>query len=130
MKNYFIDANFILRHILQDNLKQAAEVKKYLKLAKEGKNSLTVISEVIIEIEYVLRKVYGVPREEIGNILIELFKNDLFVVEKKVVLLKSLNTYIEIRLDLVDIMLLYQSQEDGSYLLTFDKKLKKLASKL
>ena len=58
----FIDANAILRYMLNDNIEMAAKVCALLDNAR-----VTVRHEVIAEVVYVLNKVYLLPRNEIAE---------------------------------------------------------------
>jgi predicted nucleic-acid-binding protein len=114
--------------LLQDNLQQASEVRKYIELAESKKVVLKMTSEVIVEIEYVLRKVYQVSRRKISETLSHLLKSNIFDVEKIDILLDSLDAYADKKLDLVDLVLFYQAKEEKLSLLTFDKALQKLSA--
>jgi len=58
MQAYYIDTNFFLRFILKDNLSQLKTVKEYFLKAKSGMIKIVCLTEIILEIEFVLRKVY------------------------------------------------------------------------
>lgn len=126
MKKYLVDANFILRFLLHDNKRQFEQVEKVLIKAKEKKIKIKLISEVVMEVEYVLRKFYKTPRAEISQKLLDLTKSDFLEVEKKFILIKSLDKYASINIDLVDILLYFQTADEGSEILSFDKDFKKL----
>ncbi len=60
----FIDANYILRYLLQDNQKQFQIAKDIIE------NHEVIFTDFILaEVIYVLEKVYTVPRVDIKNAL-------------------------------------------------------------
>ncbi len=64
MAKKLIDANAILRYLLNDVETMAAESAKVIQ------NGAFTISEVLAEVVYVLMKVYKVERQEISKVLI------------------------------------------------------------
>lgn len=116
-----VDTNPLLRLILKDNLKQHSEVVKLLKTTK-----VVVVSQVIFEIEYVLRKVYGVSRKEIGECLDKLLLTKQLVVEEKLALSGAVKLYVEKSVDLVDAYLWVRAKELGTKVFSFDRDFGKL----
>ena len=57
-----IDANAILRYVLNDNSDMAGKVHELIK-----NNKVTIRFEVMAEVVYVLNKVYKLPRNEITD---------------------------------------------------------------
>ena len=114
-----LDANAILRYILNDNEKMALEVTE---VVKKGYSIVTI--EVIAEVIYVLKGVYGVDKQLITDTILD-FISDIQVVEKDVLKL-GLETYAENNLDFVDCILYAYKSLKNYDVLTFDKKLKRL----
>lgn len=120
MKNMVIlDANVILRYLLNDNEEMASEAEKVIK-----SHTALVTIEVVAEVIYVLKRVYSVDREEIKeSVLGFLFEVQ---VEEREVLAFGIETYAEQNLDFVDCILYAYKCVKKYDILTFDKKLKKL----
>ena len=116
-----LDANVILRYILNDNEDMVLEVTEVIK----SKNVIVTI-EVIAEVIYVLKRIYGVDKREITESILD-FISDIDVVEKDVLML-GVETYAEKNLDFIDGILYAFKCIKGYDVLTFDKKLKKLLS--
>lgn len=114
-----LDANMILRYLLNDNKEMADEVQKII---EEGSVQVTI--EVLAEVVYVLKGVYSVGREEIKSSLVN-FLSEVESNEHEVVKL-GLETYAEQSLDFVDCILYAYSKVKGYEIKTFDKKLKSL----
>lgn len=98
----YLDANVILRYLLQDCEQFIAQSKEYVE-----NNKAYIRNEVFAEVVYVLNKTYQVPKNEIANILKELL---------------SLNT---INIDFVDNLLCDYSKLLKINVVSFDKKLNK-----
>ena len=87
---------------------------------------MVVLSEVIPEVEYVLRKFYKVVRAEIADKLASLLKTTYLDIEKRKQWLEALTYYTNYNVDLVDAFLFAQAKERNSIVLSFDKDFKKL----
>ena len=114
-----LDANAVLRYVLNDNETMALEVTD---VVKKGCSIVTI--EVIAEVIYVLKGVYGVDKQLITDTILD-FISDIQVVEKDVLKL-GLETYAENNLDFVDCILYAYKSLKNYDVLTFDKKLKRL----
>lgn len=114
-----IDANVILRYLLNDNEKMASEAEELIK------NKMVLVTvEVIAEVIYVLKRVYEVDRNDIRNSLLA-FLPEVDVKEREVLEL-GIKTYAEQNLDFVDCILYAYKCIKGYDIKTFDKKLNKL----
>jgi len=123
---YLVDANVLLRYLLHDNSAQLKVIYQHLAKVKEGKAKIVVLSEVIPEVEYVLRKVYKVVRAEIADKLMSILKTTYLDVEKKKEWLEALVYYTKYNIDPVDALLFIQAKERGLVVLSFDEDFKKL----
>ncbi|MCL2222005.1 MAG: PIN domain-containing protein [Oscillospiraceae bacterium] len=113
-----IDANAILRYILNDNAKMANDVCALI----ESKR-VTIRFEVLAEVVYVLSKVYSMPRNEIASGLAIFISLPNVEPEAKNVLLFALKIFSEKSLDFVDCILCGFNVVGGCDVFTFDKKL-------
>ena len=112
-----IDANVILRFLLNDVESQSKVAKKAI---EEG---AFTIPEVIPEVLYVLTSVYKEPRENVGKIL-SLFIDNVSITDKTIIK-EALFQYTNTSLDYVDCVLLARAKMLGEEILTFDSKLNK-----
>ena len=120
MKNMvMLDANAILRYILNDNEDMALEVAEVIR-----SEDIIVTIEVIAEVVYVLKRVYRVDKKAISETILD-FISDVNVVGKDILVL-GIETYAEKNLDFVDCILYAYKCTKGYDVFTFDKKLKKL----
>ncbi len=116
----YLDANIILRYLLQDCEKFTEQSKNYLE------NSEAFIkNEVLTEVVYVLNKTYSVPKNEVVNTLKELFINDNISVDSKEIVNLALDIFELQNIDFVDSILCACNKISNCNIVTFDKKLNK-----
>lgn len=126
MTSYLADTNIFIRLLIQNIGSQTREAEGYLRLAKDGKLKIVVISEVFPEIEYVLRKVYKIPRPEIADKLTTILKMMYLDIEKRQDWLEAVSYYLNLNMDIVDAFLAVVAKNNNMDVLSFDKDFKKL----
>lgn len=114
-----LDANMILRYLLNDNEQMASEAEAIIK-----KGDVLVGIEIIAEAVYVLKGVYSVNRKEIAESM-RGFLGEVRAAEMEVLEL-GIETYAESSLDFPDCILYAYNRVKGYEIKTFDKKLIKL----
>jgi len=127
MKKYFLDTNVILRFLLKDNEKYFNQTKNYFEKAKKGEIELNLIPEVLFEIDYVLRGVYSLSKNEVVDILLKLIKTPYLKISGRGMLITTVEKYQSINVDLFDIYLYYFSLSKESSVLSFDKDFSKIS---
>ena len=123
MKTYFADTNFYLRFLLQDNQTQAAKVEYFLKLAKKEKIKIVYLPAIILEMEFVLRHVYTLPKSQISSKLLNLIKTPYLTVEDRGIWVKAFELFNSKSIALLDVFLLEKAKANNAEILSFDKKL-------
>lgn len=114
-----LDANAVLRFLLQDNEEQFQQVKAII----QRKNCYVTL-EVLAEVCYVLEGLYYVTREDIISNFRKL-NNDVIILNADV-LLRGLDIFDKApKLDFVDCLLYGYKIEKGLDVVTFDQKLRK-----
>lgn len=112
-----LDANAVLRFLLQDIEEQFRQVKDIVK-----RDRCYVTLEVMAEVCYVLEGLYQVSRKDITDIFRRL--NYDVVILNADVLLRALEIFNESsKLDFVDCLLYGYKVERGIDIVTFDKRL-------
>lgn len=114
-----LDANMILRYLLNDNEKMASEAEYII-----NNENVWVSIEIIAEVVYVLKGVYSAERREIRDSLLD-FLTEVDTVEPEVLRL-GIETYAKYNLDFPDCILYAYHQVKGYEIRTFDKRLNKL----
>ncbi len=114
-----LDANIILRYLLNDDEQMAAEAEMVIKNVP-----VQVNIEIFAEVVYVLKGVYHIDRAEIGQCLLG-FLSEVRTPEPEVLKL-GIETYARQNLDFQDCILYAYHKIKGYEIKTFDKKLSKL----
>lgn len=116
-----IDTNVLARYIVQDEPNQAEQASQFLEsLTADKKGFICVI--VIIELIWLLRKVYKQTRLQVAKVLDELLEIDTLVFEQREHIVYSLSIYKNVSSDFSDILLNRLNQQFGcDYTVTFDE---------
>lgn len=110
-----IDANVILRYLLNDNEEMAEQAEKVI---QEGACTLP---EMIAEVIYVLKGVYHAERSDIADYLLQVL--ELIAIENKDILKCAIKLYGETSLDYPDCILIAYNWIRSQLIFSFDKKL-------
>ena len=94
--------------------------------AKTGSIELIIYPETILEVYYVLTKVYKLVRAESVEILLSFCKSDYINSVDRSIIVEALNIHKEVNIDLVDCLLYVRSKYTNSEVLSFDQDFKKL----
>lgn len=118
-----LDANAVLRFLLQDNEEQFQHVKTVVRNV-----NCYITLEVLAEVCYVLEGLYQVSRGDIVSSFRKL-NNDVVILNADV-LLRALEIFDKPpKLDFVDCLLYGYKKEKGISIMTFDRKLQKQLDK-
>lgn len=112
-----VDANIIIRFLINENIEQANKAEKILK-----DHTVLILKEVLAEVVYVLIGVYKIPRKDVVDNLLLLIGNPKIVVTDKEKIMEALKIFKNTNLDFVDSLLCSYSGTNA--IATFDKKLK------
>jgi len=113
-----VDANIVLRYLLDDHAELSAQASTILEQEK-----VVLPIEAACEVVYVLQKVYAVHRKEIRQLLTDLLNEALVTMEKPEVFIKALEYYDSSTLDFVDTLFCAYHTVEGQTIFTFDNKL-------
>lgn len=117
-----LDANAVLRYLLEDNQEQADAVAEAIGSGAE------VTIEVLAECVYVLAGVYHVSRSGIAEALGILL--DEVACRRRRVAASALGLYGGSSFDFVDCVLAAEASENDRRALTFDRKLQRLLARV
>lgn len=112
-----IDANVILRFILNDNIEMARCAADVIAAGAYTK------TEVIAEVVYVLKSVYSTSRDKITAILHGL--PDIIQIENADCVIYAADLFASTSLDFVDCLLIAYHKINHETVFSFDKKLNK-----
>lgn len=130
MKQYSLDSNSVLRYILEDISSQADVTQKYLAKARAQEITLFISCLVFVEAVFTLKTFYKKTKEEIAERLFQFARIPYIQVEKREIVTEALLLYPKTSVSFIDILLLIETAQKGMELMTFDKKLAKLATRI
>ena len=117
----YIDANIILRYVLNDHPELSPKAKKII-----DEQIVETPIEVLCEVVYVLKRVYGISQREIADTLLGFYENINCILPHREAVFKGLKYYGEQTLDFVDCLLAGYYEAENIIINTFDDKLYKL----
>ena len=118
-----VDTNIIVRYLTADDPAQAQKVRNLF-----GREPLFVARTVLLEVEWVLRGVYGMPAEQIIPALRALAGIPGVSVENAPLVAKAMD-WAEAGMDFADALHLAAAGECEGFL-TFDKRLSRTGKRL
>ena len=113
-----IDANVILRYLLNDTPEMSSKAKE---LVSSG--NVYTKPEIIAEVIYVLKGVYQIDRNNIRTFIYSML-DDISCAEDKCVRM-AIDIYSLVSLDFVDCLLIAYHKINNENVFSFDKKLNK-----
>jgi predicted nucleic-acid-binding protein len=128
LKN-LIDANVVLRYLLQDDDALFKKASTLLERIKVGEEAAVIPESVLAECVYVLLKVYKIDRQIISEKLRGLFAYKGIVNPDKKDLVDSIILFGQTQLSIVDCIACSKSINNGLSLSTFDDDLRNIYNK-
>ncbi len=113
MNRAFIDTSAILRMLVQDDDLKAQEVENLIRSAPEKGLVLHVIPVTILEIVWVLEKVYKYPKKAIRELTEAIINTPQLKVELGGVFLNALKVYEEKNIKFADAVMAFWGLEKG-----------------
>ena len=129
MVKKLIDANVVLRYVLQDDDALFKKASALLERIKVGEEAVVIPESVLAECVYVLLKVYKIDRQIISEKLRGLFAYKGIVNPDKKDLIDSIILFGQTQLSIVDCIACSKSINTGMSLFTFDDELKTIYTK-
>jgi predicted nucleic-acid-binding protein len=120
-----IDANVILRYILNDHPDLSPEAREII-----DQNIVEVPIEVLCEVIYILSGHYKIDRKSISTGLRRFFEQTQCTLFHREAVLLGLEYFGQESLDFVDCVLAGYAGIEKDEIFTFDHKLKKMISKI
>jgi len=119
-----IDANVLLRYILDDHAEMSPTAKEII-----DHHIVDVPIEVLCEVVFVLTGHYEIDRKNVSTGLKRFFEQTQCVLSNRGAVLQGLEYFGTNSLDFVDCVLAGYAAINKDEIYTFDKKLKKLLAK-
>ena len=116
-----VDTNIILRYLLQDSEELSSKAIEII-----DNNEIFIPTEIIVEVSYVLKKVYNVEKEKIYETINLLLNMEDIKFQNRETIEMAFKIYSEKNFDIVDCMLFSYNRNEKYNIKIFDKKLNKL----
>src|SRR5579872_484988 len=113
MKEFLLDANVLLRFLVQDDPKQSPAATALLKKAENHEVLLHLDGLTVAETVYVLIGRYGRSRTEVVNSLLALIQNAGIMTEEATVVTDALQRFGATNVDFLDAWLAARSRTLG-----------------
>lgn len=118
-----IDTNVLVRFLVQDDGAQMQVATQLLAEAEANKQPLFVSNVVVLELMWVLKSAYDVPRDDILGALDELLSMAALEFQNAVVVRDFIGSAQNNTYDLADLLISHVARGNGcDTTLTFDKK--------
>ena len=118
-----VDTNILVRFLVQDDEKQTATVNALLKAAETDKQPLFVSTVVVLELMWVLKSAYNVPRTDILHSLNELLSTAALKFQDQLAVRDFATQAQNNNYDLSDLLIgQIAKNSECDTTLTFDKK--------
>ena len=125
VKKVFIDTNVWLRFLLKDEKNQLKPSRDLIKLAEEGKIRPYTSAIVLLEINYVLSKIYRISLARVQTVIGAILSTRNLVIIDKTNFKRAFFWHKKYKVKLPD-CLIVSSLPQNCMLITWDKELTKL----
>ena len=122
-----LDANVLVRYIMQDDVKQSAKATRLIEsLDPDNPGYITIVS--IIELYWVLTTSYELSGQQVAQALEAILRTKQFLVERADQVIRALRVFGEGKADLADCLIERSASAAGcAQTMTFDVKASKYA---
>ena len=118
-----VDANIIIRYLADDAGELFVRSQEIMANIRSNKLKAQILSEVIMEVLFVLSKQYKAPLVEIVDALKTILNFRGVVNEDKMVLIEALNVMLEKKIDYVDALICTKTKLQRYDWISFDSDL-------
>ncbi len=123
-----LDTNVLVRYIVQDDAGQLAAARRLMRRSIDEGHALFVPVTVTLELEWVLRSTYGHPKNQVMEVLSNLFSAAELTFESERALEVALHLYRNGSADFADCLhVALAAQAQALPLWTFDKRAGKVS---
>ena len=120
-----LDTNILVRLLVEDEEDQAAKARDLLRGAIEADERCLVTVVALCELQWVLKRLYKVPREALANAIEDFLLDDRYLIEESVIVGAALIRFRNGRADLADYLIGLKSRSLGAgETVTFDRALR------
>jgi predicted nucleic acid-binding protein len=130
MTHFLLDTNVLARYLIGDVQQQQHEAAALFAKAQDQKVSLHIEPATIIELNYVLTKLYYYPKPAVVSILNDLLSLGILLCDKLETILSAINIHKDNSVGLEDSYYIQLCLEKDLDFYSFDKKALALFKKL
>lgn len=121
-----VDANIIIRFLLDDHFQLSVLAKSIFLKAQKGAHKIYFDEVIVAEVIWTLSSFYKIKKADLVDKLEKLISQGWVINPKKNLILKALNLYNSSNLHYIDCWILVVSKSLNLPLRTFDKNLEKI----
>lgn len=115
-----VDTNILLRYIVKDDAQQYAKAEAFLK-ARTADDPAFVSLIVLVELTWVLRRLYRYPRAQVHAVLLLIVETAGLVVEDEYFVSMLVGSGVALKDELADYLIVHSAAKAGcARTLTFD----------
>jgi predicted nucleic-acid-binding protein len=126
MENKLLDTNILVRLFMQDHQTHYKESFNIFNNAIKKGYLLLISTEILLELEYVLRSIYKVDRQGIAKDFESLAETNCVSFLEDDIVRRAIKVYPLVNVDMVDVVIFVRSQILGLEIKTFDKDFVKI----
>jgi predicted nucleic-acid-binding protein len=126
---YLIDANVIIRFLVQEENELYTKSVQILQDVEKGKLKIEILNEVVMEVIFIMTKYYKVPLPDIVNDLKALLLLEGVVNKDKYIVIDTLMLMQYKKIDFVDALICSKSKLQGYGKINFDNDVMKKCEK-
>jgi predicted nucleic-acid-binding protein len=125
MKPLILDANVLVRFLVQDDPKRTAAANKLMSNAQAGAYELELDPMIVAEVVYVLAAGYKRPRVDVANLLLAIIQSPCVKAEQEAELIDALLRFRDRGVDFADAWLASKAAKTKHEIASFDRDLDK-----
>lgn len=120
-----LDTNILVRLLVEDDEAQAAKARALLRRSIEADEPCLVTVIVLCELQWVLKRLYRVPREDLASAVENLLVDDRYLIEESTTVGAAVNRFRNGKGDMADYLIGLKSHSLGAEeTMTFDQALR------
>lgn len=127
MPVYYVDTNVYIKYLFDDGSEEHEKAVSVFKKAHQGKIRLIFLREVMLEIEFVLKRKLKLDKQARSEAIMSLLYSPFVDVVDRDLMLKVFTKYYETSVDLVDVLVFMSAYEHNTSELSFDRDMSRLA---
>ena len=126
-KRKLIDTNLIVRHLVQDNEKQASIAGKLFDACDRGQVAIVMLPAVLAECVFVLESFYEHERTDITSVLSRLISSPGVEIVNAAIHLDALDRYARTKVHFVDCLIAATATAEDIPVASFDQDFRKFS---